>query len=57
MGVRPNFEETYPRYEFSELVRLGIAIGRWMLGMLRLARTPAPDARSAPAPADILPAD
>lgn len=57
MDVRPNFEETYPKYEFSELVRLGVATGRWMLGMLRLVRAPAPDSRSAPAPVDILPAD
>ena len=35
MNDHPTFEETYPRYEFSELVRLGIALG-WILRMLRL---------------------
>lgn len=39
MNDRPTFEETYPRYEFSELVRLGMAIGG-MLRMLRLAKAP-----------------
>ena len=24
------FEETYPRYPFAELVRLGILLGRWL---------------------------
>ena len=24
------FEEVYPRYEFSELVRLGLALGSWI---------------------------
>ena len=39
MNDHPTFEETYPKYEFSELVRLGIAIGG-ILRMLRLAKTP-----------------
>ncbi len=32
---RETFEETYPRYPFAELVRLGILLGRW-LAKLRL---------------------
>jgi hypothetical protein len=27
---RPTFEETYPRYEFSELVRIGLAFAAWI---------------------------
>ena len=39
MNDHPTFEETYPRHEFSELVRLGIAIGG-ILRMLRFAKAP-----------------
>ena len=45
MNDHPTFEETYPRYEFSELVRIAIAIGG-IVRMLRLAKAPW---RSAPA--------
>ena len=34
VGEQPTFEETYPKYAFSELVRLGIALG----GILRTLR-------------------
>jgi hypothetical protein len=44
MRDHPTFEETYPRYEFSELVRIGIAIGKSILWMLRAARTDWPSA-------------
>lgn len=44
MNSRPTFEETYPRYEFAELVRLGIATGRSILWMLRLGKAPWPSA-------------
>ena len=27
---RPTFEETYSRYEFSELVRIGLAFAAWI---------------------------
>ena len=27
---RLTFEETYPRYEFSELVRIGLAFAAWI---------------------------
>jgi hypothetical protein len=27
------FEETWPRYEFAELVRIGLAIGEWLANM------------------------
>ena len=34
----PTFEETYPRYEFAELVRLTVALAAWLAkGRRRLA--------------------
>jgi hypothetical protein len=45
MDDRPTFEETYPKYPFSELVRLGLAAGAWVLRMLHLAKTPRPAPR------------
>jgi hypothetical protein len=38
MADHPTFEETYPKHAFSELVRLGIAIGRSILWTLRLVK-------------------
>ena len=29
----PSFEETYPKHPFSELVRLGIRLGRWLAAL------------------------
>jgi hypothetical protein len=26
----PSFEETYPRYEFAEMVRLGLVLAEWL---------------------------
>jgi hypothetical protein len=26
----PSFEETYPRYEFAELVRIGLVLAEWL---------------------------
>jgi hypothetical protein len=57
MSDHPTFEDTYPRYEFSELVRLGIMAGNSILRMLRRARTPAPDGGPAAAPGKGVPAD
>jgi len=50
-GPPTTFEDTYPRYEFSELVRLGLAGGGWLVRQLRhiereglgLFRKPLPD--------------
>lgn len=47
MADHPTFEETYPRHEFSALVRLGMAIGGWLLRKLHLARAAAPTVSSA----------
>jgi hypothetical protein len=50
MNDHPTFEETYPKYEFSELVRLGLAMAAWSLRMVQraqasgLAELPAPPA-------------
>ena len=43
MTDHPTFEETYSRHEFSELVRLGMTIGRWILRKVHLARAAAPE--------------
>jgi len=39
MTDRPTFDETYPRYEFAELVRLGIAIGKTFQRCVERERT------------------
>jgi hypothetical protein len=44
----PTFEKTYPRYEFSELVRMAIALGTWISGIRRRAKALRPDAPPAP---------
>lgn len=48
MDDPPTFEKTYPRYEFSELVRIGIAIAAFIVWMLRRAKAPRPDALVTP---------
>jgi hypothetical protein len=36
----PTFEETYPRYEFAEMVRIGLTLAEWLVaGAGWLART------------------
>jgi hypothetical protein len=48
----PTFEEAYPRYEFSELVRLSIFAAEWLGGHLnRCNRRHATRARTARVPA------
>jgi hypothetical protein len=49
MDERPTFEETYPKYEFSELVRMGIALGASLAGLRRRAQAPRPDPPLSPA--------
>jgi hypothetical protein len=49
MDDRPTFEETYLRYEFSELVRDGIVIGTWIHWVLRRAKALRRDAPPTPA--------
>ena len=50
------FEESYPRYEFAELVRLALAAGAWLVGVRRRfgAR---PDASSPPLTGEATPAE
>jgi hypothetical protein len=36
---RPTFEETYPRYEFAEMVRIGLLIGDWIARLRGRPRT------------------
>jgi hypothetical protein len=44
MDDPPTFEKTYPKYEFSELVRMAIALGAWISGLRRRAKAPRLDA-------------
>jgi hypothetical protein len=37
----PTFEETYPRYEFAEMVRIGLLIGDWIARLRRRPRAAA----------------
>ena len=57
MDDPPTFEKTYPKYEFSELVRLAIALAGLIGGVRRRAEAPRPDAPPAPAAAKELRAD
>ncbi len=41
---RPTFEDTYPKYEFSELVRVGLAIAAWILRLAHRAQARRPEA-------------
>ena len=50
------FEETYPRYEFAELVRLVLAVGAWLAKTRPLANR-RPDLSSGPLPGQINPAE
>jgi hypothetical protein len=31
MQDHPTFEETYPKYAFAELVRIGVTVSAWIL--------------------------
>jgi hypothetical protein len=57
MDGPPTFEKTYPKYEFSELVRMAIGLGAWITGIRRRAKAPRPDAPRTPAAAKELRAD
>jgi len=54
----PTFEETYPRYEFAELVRLGLALAQWLVqGHRRMELRRRPDLSSPPLPDGTSPAE
>jgi hypothetical protein len=44
MNQHPTFEETYPKHEFAELVRLGLVIGQSVLRLLRSGKAQWPSA-------------
>jgi hypothetical protein len=46
---RPTFEEAYPKYEFSELVRVGLAMAAWILRLVHRAQARRPEAAPTPA--------
>ena len=54
MDDPPIFEKTYPKYEFSVLVRMAIAAGAWISGIRRRAKARRPDAPPTPAVNDEL---
>ena len=50
-GRHPTFEETYPRYEFAELVRLALVLAAWLVrGRRRLEARRAPRVSRSPLP-------
>jgi hypothetical protein len=53
----PAFEETYPRYEFAELVRLAVAIGAWLVKVRRRIERRRPDMPGGPSPGEMNPAE
>jgi hypothetical protein len=54
---RATFEETYPRYDFPELVRLALAMGAWLAKVRRRLEGRRPDVSGRPVPGDINPAE
>ena len=50
------FEETYPRYEFPELVRFALALGAWLAKVRRGLRRPTGPS-STPLPGQMNPAE
>lgn len=57
MDDPPEFEKTYPKYEFSELVRLAIALGAWIAGLRRRTEVSRPEPPPAPTAAKELRAE
>ena len=53
-GYRAGFEETYPRYEFAELVRLALAIGAWLVNARRRIAPGGPDMPGGPLPGEAI---
>jgi hypothetical protein len=51
------FEETYPRYEFAELVRLTLAAAAWLVGMRRRLEGRRPNVSGRPLPGNMTPAE
>jgi hypothetical protein len=51
------FEETYPRYEFAELVRLALAAGAWLAKVRRRIERRRPDVSGRPLPGGVHPAE
>jgi len=48
-GRHPTFEETYPRYDFAELVRLALVLAAWLVkGRRRLETRRPPGASRGP---------
>jgi hypothetical protein len=54
---RASFEETYPRYEFAELVRLALAVGAWLVKVRGRVERRRPDMSGSPLPGEMNPAE
>ena len=54
---RATFENTYPRYEFAELVRLALAAGAWLVKMRGRLERRQPGMPSTPLPGEMNPAE
>jgi hypothetical protein len=54
---RASFEESYPRYEFAELVRLALAAGAWLAKVRRRIERRRPSVSGRPLPGEIHPAE
>jgi hypothetical protein len=52
-----SFEETYPRYDFAELVRLAMAAGAWLAKVRRRIERRRPNVSGRPLPGEISPAE
>lgn len=51
------FEQTWPRYEFAELVRLGLALGGWLVNVRRRLERRGSNVSSRPLPGEMNPAE
>jgi hypothetical protein len=60
----PTFEETYPRYEFAEMVRIGLVVAEWLAAaaewlakVSRGVQRPRSGISSKPLPGEVHPAE
>ena len=54
---RATFQDTYPRYEFAELVRLALAAGTWLVKVRGRLEGRRPGISSVPLPGEMNPAE
>ena len=58
---RATFEETYPRYEFAEMVRIGLVLAEWLAAgaewLAKVSRRARAPRFGSPAPGEVHPAE